>query len=99
MDNYDVIERNKRNALNNARVAYENECDAIKAEAKEQQIEAMAYSIATKVRALYNAYIGVGFTETQAWELCTIMVSGDRNGPKKDLSLGLEILKERKSND
>jgi len=91
MDNYDAIERNKRNALNNARVAYENECDAIKAEAKEQQLKEMAYSTASKVRALYDAYIGVGFTETQAWELCTIMVSGEHNRPKKELSLGVEI--------
>lgn len=91
MDNYDAIERNKRNALNNARVAYENECDAIKAEAKEQQLKEMAYSTAARVRALYDAYIGVGFTETQAWELCTIMVSGEHNRPKKELSLGVEI--------
>lgn len=91
MDNYDTIERNKRNALNNARVAYENECDAIKAKAKEQQIKDMAYSTAARVRALYDAYIGVGFTETQAWELCTIMVSGEHNRPKNELSLGVEI--------
>lgn len=50
---------------------------------REEALKAKKYDEgATELKNLYDSYVRAGFTEEQAWELVTIMVS---NGTKRTL--------------